>query len=107
MFDADIVGAHVTGEVFLADDLWERALEKFKETDGIESSLTDKEYLGRAMMAGVRRESLAGKLKQRSEALAAFTELTKKPGLVWQEALTFPPGYLRSAHARFVSNQSE
>ena len=95
---SDIVRAHVHGEVLLAEGDWQQALEEFRKADRIQAVTTEKEYLARALMTAARYAlDDASARELRGEAVAAFSLLADNPALVWQWALSYPPGYLRDS----------
>lgn len=98
---SDIVKAHVFGEVLLAQGQGKRALREFSEANRLEAPTSDKEYLARALLASAKNapdEASARELKAR--ARAAYSALALKPGLVWQWARDYFPGYASDSASR-------
>jgi hypothetical protein len=91
---SDIVRAHLRGEILLAEGKWKPALDQLKKADQLEAPEKDKEYLARCLLAAAehsrdQREAL----RLRQEALAAYSVLAFRPGLVWQWSQAYFPGY--------------
>jgi serine/threonine protein kinase/tetratricopeptide (TPR) repeat protein len=91
---SDIVRAHLRGEVLLAAGRWEPALAEFRKADRLEAPEEDKEYLARGLLSAAQHSSdptVAARL--RGDALAAQLSVALRPGLVWQWAQSYFPGY--------------
>jgi eukaryotic-like serine/threonine-protein kinase len=81
---SSIVRAHVRGEVLLAEGNWKSSLEQFRTADQLEPPMSDKQYLGRVLVAAAAHAASADEAKGlRKEAEAAFAVLGSRPGLVW------------------------
>jgi tetratricopeptide (TPR) repeat protein len=92
---SDIVLHHVNGESLLAEGKWLQALDEFGKANSAEPFATDKEYLGRALLASSRHEAdPAAARSLKDEAIANYAHLADHPGLVWRWAQHFPPGYV-------------
>lgn len=89
-----IVREHVTGERALAEGQWELALEQFNAADMAESPLSDKEYRARALLAAAEHTPGVSGAEPSEQALASLSTLASRPGLIWQDALAYGPGYL-------------
>ena len=100
---SDIVRFHLRGEVLLAQGHWILALQEFRKADSLEAPVTDKEYLGRSLVASAEHTSdQASAARLRQEAVKAYSNLALRKGLVWQWPFFFPPGYLADASFSFV-----
>jgi serine/threonine protein kinase/tetratricopeptide (TPR) repeat protein len=91
---SDIVRAHLRGEVLLAAGRWEAALAEFRKADRLEAPEEDKEYLARGLLSAAQHSSdpaVAARL--RADALVARLSVALRPGLVWQWAQSYFPGY--------------
>jgi len=98
---SDIAKAHVFGEVLLAEGHWSRALAEFNKANRLEAPMTDKEYLARALLASANNTSDETSARElRAQAKAAYSVLALKPGLVWQWARDYFPGYASDSAAR-------
>jgi serine/threonine protein kinase/tetratricopeptide (TPR) repeat protein len=91
---SDIVRSHLHGEVLLAAGRWESALAEFRKADRLEAPEEDKEYIARGLLSTAQHNSdPATAARLRSDALAAQLSFALKPGLVWQWAQSYFPGY--------------
>jgi serine/threonine protein kinase/tetratricopeptide (TPR) repeat protein len=91
---SDIVRFHLRGEALLAEGNWNLAVQEFRKADRLEAPLKDKEYLGRSLVAAAEHSSdnaVAARLRE--EAVAAYSNLAVRNGLVWEWPFFFPPGY--------------
>ncbi|MFI5070131.1 MAG: protein kinase, partial [Terriglobales bacterium] len=105
---SSIVRARLTGEGFLLDGYWEKALEQFRKAEELEAPVKDKEYLARAyLLSAARTKNSAGAVLDQGHALTAYSKLTLNPGQVWQWALDYPPGYLSDQTLAFLKISSE
>jgi serine/threonine protein kinase/tetratricopeptide (TPR) repeat protein len=92
---SDVVRAHLRGEVLLAEGNWKPALDELRKADQLEAPTKEKEYLARALLAAARHTTdEAAATKLREDALAEYSVLALKPGLVWQWSQDYSPGYL-------------
>jgi hypothetical protein len=105
---ADIVRAHVRGELLLAEGRWQQAVEEFRRADRLEPHQTDKEYLGRALLvAALHAPDEASAAVIRKEALSNYAVVGKNPGMVWQWPLDYFPGYCADSEKRFMNRQDK
>jgi serine/threonine protein kinase/Tfp pilus assembly protein PilF len=101
---SEIVRAHLRGEVFLASGNWDLALEEFKKADNLESPSEDKEYLARVYLevaSHISDQAEAAMLRQR--ARDAYSVLGSKPGLVWEWAQDYFPGFTSGSYRRVLN----
>ncbi|HET9282327.1 MAG TPA: protein kinase [Candidatus Angelobacter sp.] len=90
-----IARARVRGEVFLAEGAWRQAVDEFRRASQLEAPAKDKGYLARGLVTAARHMSdRAVAARMRKEALIACRNTASRPGLVWQWALSYSPGYL-------------
>lgn len=91
---SDIVRAHLRGEILVREEKWNAALEEFKKADQMEAPMKDKEYLARGLLAMAQHASDAGAAARLKEnALTASSFFALKPGIAWQWAQNYLPGY--------------
>jgi serine/threonine protein kinase/predicted negative regulator of RcsB-dependent stress response len=90
---SDIVRAHLRGEILLAEGKWQPALDEFTKADQLEAPAKDKEYLARGLLAASEHTSDPAAARLRESALSASASFALKPGLAWQWAQNYFPGY--------------
>jgi serine/threonine protein kinase/tetratricopeptide (TPR) repeat protein len=101
---SDVVRIRLHGEVLLSEGNWKSALDQFRKADQLEAPANNKEYLARSLLAAAQHttdQTAAAQL--RKDALAAYSGLALKPGLVWQWSQGYFPGYSSDSLFSFVS----
>jgi tetratricopeptide (TPR) repeat protein len=92
---SDIVQTHLRGEVLLAAGRWKPALDEFRKANRQEAPEEDKEYLARGLLSAAQHSTDPATAKRlRSDALVALSPFAMRPGLVWQWAQAYFPGYV-------------
>jgi len=83
------------------------AVKEFENAELLETSLADKEYLVRGLFAAAARNPDRKRAKQqREKALRLYTTIVSKPGVVWEWAQQYPPGYLAEIKRSFSEENS-
>jgi len=91
----DTARLRIQGEVFLMEGKVDAALKSFRGADTLESPITGREYLGRALnqAASVTLDETKRKALL-EEAASAYSRTALHPEVVWYYALDYSPGYL-------------
>jgi serine/threonine protein kinase/tetratricopeptide (TPR) repeat protein len=89
----DVVGAHVRGEMKLAEDNWKGALEDFDKAQKLEPKTRDRGYIARGFLVELRHTSdETATSSLRESAASAHATLAQTGGQVWQWAVDYLPG---------------
>ena len=85
----------LNGELELAEGDTASALKEFRKVEIIDSPITDRDYLARALTAAANAErNPTVRKKLQEEALAAYDRSVGNPASVWYYSPHYPPGFL-------------
>ncbi len=100
---SDLANLRVQGEVRLAAGDAQAALALFRKAAALDAPAGSRDYLARAITAAAAREKDPAAVRQLQEqALDAYATIALKPGFVWHDPLSYPPGFFADQLQEFV-----
>jgi hypothetical protein len=91
----DLTRLRINGELDLAEGSATSAVKEFRKADVIDSPITDRDYLARALIATAAAEpNPTARRKLQEEALAAYARTAENPQVIWYYSPHYPPGFL-------------
>jgi hypothetical protein len=94
----------IAGERELAMGNTSEALRTFRRVGQIDAPLSDRDYLGRALVAAAAHEHSAERARALlDEAMLAYGRVATRPSVVWRQVWNFPPGFVSADAGVFVT----
>jgi tetratricopeptide (TPR) repeat protein len=104
---SELMRTRLHGELLLSEGKVNDALEQFKRADKLDAPAGVREYLGRALLRAASKNANPEKAKTlKREALQAFGTAALRPGMVWHDAVEYPPGFLADEMTAYLQTAS-